>query len=44
MGQAAKAVVGRKFLVPEISSLDDADRDDPHRGLPGIGASPIHSF
>ena len=26
MGQAAKAVVGRKFLVPKISSFDDADR------------------
>jgi hypothetical protein len=27
VGQAAKAVVERKFFVPETSSLDDADRD-----------------
>jgi hypothetical protein len=35
VGQAAKAVVGRKFLVPEISSLDDADRDAHAAVCPG---------
>jgi hypothetical protein len=47
VGQRATADVERNFLVPEMSSLDDADRDTQHRDLPGcnsFGPSPIRDL